>query len=282
MLRLSRWVAVGVAVAVSVFGAPAAGASLGPWSDFIAPTPDGRVEVGETVLLMGYAYLGEGTPADVTELSLDDGATWFEADGRPGAWRYLLTPTEPGDITMRVRAWYNGNLGDTSPARILHVGTPAPLPPISCVITCTFWGNEAPQDDTDTAPVELGTRFSVDRPGQLTGVTFERGAYRGPVTIHLWAADGTLLREQTAPALIGGRTDAPFTPAVAVQPGTEYIVSYYTPAGGYRSTEDHFTGTMIRAPFIARADAGVYHYGGGFPADSWNHSSYTIYPFFVS
>jgi hypothetical protein len=103
-------------------------------------------------------------------------------------------------------------------------------PPISC--PCTFRESESPHNEIDPVPVELGVRFAVDRPGWLNRVTFQRGMYRGPVTIRVWG------------------------------PG----------------------GTLFHAPYIVRADAGVYRYGegGGFPTDTWHHSNYTIYPSFVS
>jgi hypothetical protein len=263
-----------------MFGTPAAAAAA-PWSGFYSPSAGSRAEVGEDVLITGYAYLGEGTPADKVELTFDEGATWVDVDGL-GSWRYLLTPTEPGDITFRVRAWYNGNAGDTSPQRTLHVGTPGSVAPVTC--PCAFREYEFPRDDPDTLPVELGVRFAVDRPGHLNAVTFERGAYRGPVTVRVWGPGGTLLHEHVEAPPTSGRTDAPINPPVPVQPGADYVVSYYTPEGGYRASEDFYIGTLFHAPYIVRADAGVYHYGedGGFPADSWNHSNYTIYPYFVS
>ncbi|TCO50634.1 DUF4082 domain-containing protein [Actinocrispum wychmicini] len=282
MSRLSRWAAVVVAVTLTVFGAPAAVADPQPWSVVNSPTDGMRAEVGETVLITGFSYLGEGTPADRAELTFDDGATWIELDDG-GQWRYPLTPTEPGDITFRVRAWYQGMVGGTTAPRTLHVGTSGSLPPVECRFGCTFHVLQSPQDDTDTQAVELGVRFAVDRPGRLSEVRFERGAYRGPVTVRIWGPDGTLLHEQVEPVPNGGITLATINPPLPVQPGVDYVASYYTPAGGYRSQENYFTGSLLEAPFIVHADAGVYHYGdgGGFPTDSWNHSTYTVQPFFV-
>src|ERR1051326_4626172 len=119
MHRLARWTAVLAAVVLTVFGTPAAAAQTPPWSGFTSPSEGAAAAVGESVLITGYAYLGEGTPADRGELTFDGGTTWVDvADGLgTGAWRYLVTPAEPGDITFQVRAWYNGNVGDTSPPR---------------------------------------------------------------------------------------------------------------------------------------------------------------------
>jgi hypothetical protein len=56
----------------------------------------------------------------------------------------------------------------------------------------------------------------------------------------------------------------------------EYVVSYYTSEGGYASTEDYFSASMVIAPYTMPKGAGVYSYGGGFPADTWNDSNYWI------
>lgn len=282
MLRLSRWTAVLAAITLVVFGAPAALASVGPWFVVYSPSAGASAEVGEPVLITGYAYVGEGTPADRVELTFDDGATWTDGDiNGVGSWHYLFTPTQTGDVTFHLRGWYNGTLGDPSSPHTVHVGTPGSLAPVSC--PCTFTEHKPPQNDIDTLPVELGVRFAVDRPGRLTGFRFQRGTYRGAVTVRVWGSGGTLLHEHVVAPTTDGQTYGTFNLPVPVQPNVDYVVSYYTPAGGYRASEDHYTGTLFRAPYVVRADAGVYRYGegGGFPTNTWNHSNYTIYPYFT-
>lgn len=283
MRRLLRWMAVLAVVSLAVFGAPAAMASNPPWHVVYSPSLGASAEAGQPVLITGYSYIGEGSPAHGVELTFDDGVTWAEADiYSNGSWRYLFTPIQSGDVAFRMRGWYNGALGDISPPRTFHVGTPGSLAPISC--PCTFRESEFPHDDIDPVPVELGVRFAVDRPGWLNGVTFRRGTYRGPVTIRVWGPGGTLLHEHIEPAATTGYTSAAINPPVQAQPGTDYVVSYYTPEGGYQASENFYTGTLFHAPYIVRAGAGVYRYGegGGFPTDTWYHSNYTIYPSFVS
>jgi hypothetical protein len=280
---LRRWMTVLAVVGMAVSGAPAATASIAPWHVVYSPSVGASAEVGEPILITGYSYIGEGTPAHVVELTFDEGVTWTEADIYPtGSWRYLFTPTQSGDVTFRMRGWYNGELGDVSEPRTFHVGTPGSLAPINC--PCTFRESESPHNDIDPVPVELGVRFAVDRPGWLNGVTFQRGMYRGPVTIRVWGPGGTLLHEHAEPTSTTGYTSAAINPPVQAQPGTDYVVSYYTPEGGYQASENYYTGTLFHAPYIVRAGAGVYRYGegGGFPTDTWYHSNYTIYPSFVS
>ncbi|MEO6082094.1 MAG: DUF4082 domain-containing protein, partial [Umezawaea sp.] len=283
MLRLSRWTAVLAVVALIVFGAPAAKASIYLWFVVYSPSAGARAEVGEPVLITGYAYWGEGTAADRVELTFDVGATWVDGDiNSVGSWYYLFTPTQSGDVTFHMRGWYKGDLGDPSSSYTLHVGTPGSLAPVSC--QCTFNGFKSSYNDVDTQPVELGVRFAVDRPGWLNRLRFQRGTYRGEVTIRVWGPGGVLLHEQVEPPATDTYVYRTINPPVQVEPNADYVVSYYTPEGGYQSSEESYTGTLFQAPFIVRADAGVYRYGegGGFPTSTWNHSNYAIYPYLVS
>lgn len=75
-----------------------------------------------------------------------------------------------------------------------------------------------------------------------------------------------------------------FPTPVPVEPDRDYVISYYTPQGGYAMSENYFTGTLVQAPFTAPHDgtrgAGVYRYGGGFPTDSRHDSTYWVQPEF--
>jgi hypothetical protein len=279
MLQLSRWAAIAAAIAMTVVGAPnAAAQNNAGWIQ--TPSTGASAAVGEVVVISGYAMIGEGTGPDRVEITFDEGDTWTEADGLY-AWRYQITPTQPGDITFQVRAWFAALAEPQfSDPRTLHVGTPGSLAPITC--PCSLHAHHFPPLDVDPLPVELGQRFSVDRPGRVTGLVFTRGTYQGPVTARVWGPGGVLLHQQAVPTTIGTYAHVDLTTAVPVQPGADYVVSYHTPQGGYRVSEDFYTGTLYRAPFVVRADAGVYRYGvdGGFPTDTWNHSNYEIYPVF--
>nr|AGS49370.1 hypothetical protein [uncultured bacterium esnapd4]QEO74956.1 hypothetical protein [uncultured bacterium] len=88
-----------------------------------------------------------------------------------------------------------------------------------------------------------------------------------------------LLAEQAAPGAVWGQRITFGTP-VPVTPGREYVVSYYTPSGGYLSTENYFVGGLAHGPFHLPVNAGVYRYGGGFPSDTWNAGNYWVEPVF--
>ncbi|WP_367128001.1 DUF4082 domain-containing protein [Saccharothrix sp. HUAS TT1] len=267
-----------VALASMFFGTPVASAGLA-WTGFSTPHTGAHVEVGEPLLITGTSGVGEGSNADATEITLDNGATWLPVDGN-WPWRFLYTPTAPGDVTVTVRAAYNGDWTVGSQPLVLHVGTPGVLAPVYC--PCTSHVHESAVADVDRLPVELGARVRVDRPGRLTGVHLKRGAYQGPITVRVWGPGGALLHQQEEATVTQPFLPITFTTPVPVSTGAEYVVSYYTPEGGYVAAEDFHIGTVIRAPFVIPRDAGVYRYGegGGFPTESWNASSYSIHPVF--
>ena len=93
-------------------------------------------------------------------------------------------------------------------------------------------------DGGDPGAVELGVRFSADRPGTVTGVRFYKSAANtGTHSGSLWTAGGTRLAQATftGESATGWQT-ATFATPVAVTPGTTYVASYHAPNGHYSVT----------------------------------------------
>ncbi len=231
------------------------------------------------MLVIGGAFNGETGGITEVEISTDDGATWTSTDAHTEKWALVLTPTTPGPLTIQARAHTASTTGPVSVSRTVHVGGTT-LPPVNG--DTRLFLQDTPDlglNDPDEQAVELGLRTRVDRPGSLVGVNIRRGTYTGPVTARIWSSDGTPLAEQAAPGAQFGQRITFSTP-VPVEPGTEYVVSYYAPSGGYFSTENYFTGGLAQTPFHTPVDAGVYRYGGGFPTDTWHSSNYWVEPIF--
>lgn len=279
MFRLSSLLAAVVVLMTVTVGVAHADPSAG----ISVPTTGSAVAVGETVVAAGTAVNGEAGGVENVEVSFDGGATWTEAQFQGESWEYEFTPTEPGPMTVTARANTHDTIGRFFSQVTINVGGPDTVTPMAC--ECFGFLPDLPGKprihEQDDQAVEVGVRTRFDRPGHVSGAIFYRGDYTGPVQMHVWSPDGTLLAEQTA-------TFEPFVQRVmfatppAVEPGQDYVVSYFTPSGGYPQSEHYFTGSVIRKPMIYPADAGVFRYGGGFPTDTWQQANYWIEPLFTS
>ncbi|PWK80775.1 molybdenum-dependent oxidoreductase-like protein [Lentzea atacamensis] len=245
----------------------------------LSPPSEGvSVPLNEPLLVIGDAYNGEAGGVIQVDVTTDDGATWTSIDTQ-SYWSLVITPTTPGPLTIKARAHTASTVGPVQSLRTIHVSGTT-LPPLSGETFLMLPRTQQPVvKDIDDQAVELGLRITVDRPGSLVGVHLRHGNYTGPVTARVWSSNGTLLAEQAVPGAVYGQR-VTFNTPVPVAPGNEYVVSYYTPSGGYVSTENYFTGNLVQTPFRTPVNAGVYRYGGGFPTDTWNSSNYWLMPIF--
>ncbi|GAA3110283.1 DUF4082 domain-containing protein [Streptosporangium carneum] len=157
---------------------------------------------------------------------------------------------------------------------------------------CTLWASDAAPAVpaiNETAAVNVGTKFTVTTSGYIGGLRFYQGP--GNTGTHkgsLWKENGELLSSATF--VDTGSTDPwktiTFPGAVAVQPGTTYIVSYHAPNGGYALNSGYFTAAatpMVNGPLSASVSAGVYAYGSWqMPDRTYGGSNYWVDPVFVT
>ncbi|WP_033430215.1 DUF4082 domain-containing protein [Saccharothrix syringae] len=254
-------------------------AHAAPVAGGYTPSNGARVALDVPLLIAGGATNGESGDVTAVDITFDGGQTWLPTEYQGERWLYRYTPTEEGEVTYHLRAWGSGGPGGVrGPFRFFAGGTAEPpTPDCPCLLGLPALPHRPEVDDPDQAPVEVGVRVRVDSPGYLVGAFIHRGTHTGPLTAHLWSADGTLLAEAVSPAE-RYVSDVDFPTPVPVVPGQEYVVSYFTPAGGYRVTEDYFSAAMATAPYATSEGAGVYSYGGGFPTQSWNNSNYWVRP----
>jgi hypothetical protein len=137
----------------------------------------------------------------------------------------------------------------------------------------------------DTSPLELGMRFKSTVAGNVLGVRF----YKGPINTgahvgHLWTEAGTLLASVNfSGESASGWQEATFSTPVAITPGTNYVVSYFAPAGGFALDYGFFdAGDFVNGPLVGignpTAPNGLFNYsaGGGFPTNSVGGSNYWV------
>lgn len=140
------------------------------------------------------------------------------------------------------------------------------------VCPCSIWtdaSTPATLTDPDSVPIELGTQFTSDVSGRITGVRFYKGPQNiGTHTVSLWSTDGTRLATATATgeSTTGWQTVS-FASPVNVAAGTAYVVSYLAPQARYSSTAYGLSAVVDAAPLHTVPNGGRFLYGGGFPAN---------------
>jgi hypothetical protein len=259
-------------------------ASVTPHVNVLTPSVDANVEPGIPMLIAGTAYNGESGGVVSVEISFDAGVTWQQTDYANETWSYQFNPIHPTTYTFITRASTSSVVGDPTSPVTIHADGAGQLPPIQSenILFLPDLPGKPRINEVDGLPVEVGLRTRFDRAGHVTGAIIHRGSYTGPVQLRVWGSDETLLAEQPGGSAAYTQRIMFSTP-VPVSAGEDYVVSYYTPEGGYAQTEDYFTGSVIRAPFMALWEGpGVYHYGegGGFPANTWNNANYWVQPIF--
>ena len=248
---------------------------------------------------------GSGPPSAPTDVSAEADSTsaivrWSEPsdDGGSAITEYTVTPyagvqaqtpigVDAPATRTRVTGLGNGTgyrfevtaangSGTSSPSPLTEAVTPKPsifeleVPPIV--------------DAGDSSSVILGTKFTADVDGSITGLRFYKSAGNtGTHTGALWTAGGQLLRDATfAGEAAAGWQMVTFANPVAITAGTTYVASYHAPNGGYSVTPAGFADGVDNPPLHAVASGlspnGVYAYAGThvFPTSSWNASNYWV------
>ena len=203
----------------------------------------------QTVTITGTATDNDNNPATadgqvaVVEVSVDGGSTWRVAEGTT-TWSFDWRPTTQGTYTIVARAIDDSLNIRSVPTAQDVVQVTAPVPPN----VFTLFDGGTPTNailSNDNQPVELGMKFSVNRPGEITELKYYRtSGDAGDTDIrtgHLWGPDGSLLASATftsAPGAAGWQV-ASLSAPIGLQAGSQYTVSYKT-ADNYISTNDFF------------------------------------------
>jgi hypothetical protein len=133
--------------------------------------------------------------------------------------------------------------------------------------------------DSDTKAIEIGTKFTADANGVLTGLRFYKtSGNTGTHVANLWTSNGQLLAtamftDETA----SGWQQVNFATPVAITAGVTYVASYHTNVGRYAATNSYFTAPMDSGMLNVPANGGVYAYGaGGFPMNTYLSTNYWV------
>jgi len=196
---------------------------------------------------------------------------------------------------------YVDNVGHLQPSAKGPIGTNignfyvqmAPPPtPVPQFCPCSIWPSSPTPAITavdDPNPVELGVNFRSHLAGSVTGVRFYKGAGNGGShTGSLWGSDGSLLARATFQnESSSGWQQVTFSTPVGIAANVTYVASYFAPTGDYAANRGYFASGVDNAPLHALSSGasggnGVYAYGGGFPANSFNATNYWVDIVFAS
>ena len=246
-----------------------------PQATIQTPSSGATVPNGSPVTVSGTASDTGGRVAGV-EVSTDGGTSWHPATGTAN-WTYQYNQQGYGNQTVQVRAIDDsGNYPATGTVANLTVTGPF-----------TVFGAEQPSkpDAGDTAPAELGLRFTPTVDGFVSGVRFFKSSANGGThTGTLWSATGTQLQRVTFTGeTASGWQTATFTNAVAVTAGQTYVISYSAPSGRYSSAEYYWSyrgkaaGPLTVAGGFGTQPAGVYSKTvGAFPGLNFRQANYYV------
>lgn len=140
----------------------------------------------------------------------------------------------------------------------------------------------------DFSPIEVGLRIQPEKTGYITGIRFYKGQFNtGTHVGRVWSAEGTLL--DSVPFTTeteSGWQQANFQKPILVQAGSQYVISYFAPVGGYSYTSNFLasggvTSTKGALRALSNAEAGgngLYRYGtgGGFPTSTYGATNYWV------
>ncbi|HJQ01074.1 MAG TPA: DUF4082 domain-containing protein [Jatrophihabitans sp.] len=186
-------------------------------------------------------------------------------------------------VTYTASISASDTLGNAMPAPFTWTFTTVQPDPTQYVCPCSVWKDSSVPTvaaSGDTSSVEVGTKFSSDWNGTITGVRYYKAAANtGQHVVSLWDTAGTQLATATATGeTISGWQTVSFASPVAITAGTTYIVSYHTNTGNYSYDNGAFATVGVdNVPLHVPVHGGSYVYGQGFPAGN-SDANYWVDP----
>jgi Domain of unknown function (DUF4082)/Bacterial Ig-like domain/Bacterial Ig domain len=242
-----------------------------------SPAPGSTVHAGSSVTVSGTATDSGGGAVGAVEYSVDGGGTWHRANGL-GNWSFTWQPSKVGPASVRVRA-ANDSAYLSAPTTTNYTVGPQQCP-------CTVFGSLAPtkSDSGEAANITLGMKVTPSVDGTISAVRFYKSAANtGTHTGTLYSAAGQVLATGTfSGESASGWQTLTFSSPVPVSGGQTYVAAYNTTAGHYAADSGYFTNAGAGSlPFTAPSNSAaggqsVYHYGAGFPTDSFGATNYWV------
>ncbi|MDR7252406.1 hypothetical protein J2X46_001382 [Nocardioides sp. BE266] len=246
-----------------------------------APAPGSSAIPATTTVSARFSKPMSGTPGLVLRDANNQavaGTTMYDAANRT----ITFTPTAQLASFVRYTATLSGTDAQGNPitSGATWSFTTAKPPNAPGVCPCSLFSDEVTPTVMEfvDAPVSLGTRFTSDVKGVVTGVRFYKssgntGAHVGS----LWNANGVELASGTfTNESASGWQQLNFATPVAIAKNTQYVVSYRSTSGRYSATLNAFSERDLSwAPLRVSSTAGAYSYPAGFPGGT-SSTSYLV------
>ena len=237
------------------------------------PAPDSTaIPVTTAVSARFSKAMAAGTPGLV--LKDANGATVAGATSYDATTRTItFTPGAPLASYVRYTATLSGTdtLGNPITSGGTWSFTTAKPPNAPGVCPCSLFSDETVPtvpEINDGVPLSLGTRFTSDAKGVVTGIRFYKST--GNTGTHvgsLWNQNGVELASGTfTNESASGWQQLTFTTPVAIAKNTPYVVSYRSTSGRYSASPNAFAERDLSwDPLRVTSTSGAYTYATGFP-----------------
>jgi len=132
-------------------------------------------------------------------------------------------------------------------------------------------------DSGDKDAVTLGLKFTPTTNGYVKGLRYWRDASNtGTHTGTLFSSTGDRLASLTFSDNGTGWQTANFSSNVPVSAGTTYVAAYYAPDGHYAADLNYFATPVTNTPLKSVDPGSAYHYGDGFPNETYANTNYYV------
>ncbi|WP_064823924.1 DUF4082 domain-containing protein [Rhizobium phaseoli] len=252
----------------------------------VAANDNGYTTYSSTALSIAAASLltndtdGDGDLLSITGVN---GAVHGTVSFNSQTKTVIFTPTAGYTGAASFSYTVSDGFGGTASATVsLTVNTPPAGGATSSLFTGADTSGIAAANDANS--VELGVKFIASANGQITGLTYYRGAQdTGTHVGSLWTTSGQLLAQATfINETASGWQTVSFTQPINVSAGTTYVASYHS-NGFYSATANYFVtdysnGVLTAPSSTTSGGNGLYAYGTSslFPTASYNATNYWV------
>ncbi len=254
----------------SLTAASASTDTAAPSTAIVSPATGTTVTPGTTVTIQGTATDAGGGRVGGVEVSLDGGTSWHPASGRE-SWRYTWNAVRrrPGHAD-------GPRQPTTAPTSARRPRPPSASAAAAAARATSSATSPRPRPPTTTrrsrSACASAPTSTASSPACAT--TAPRRRRRGSATCGPRAARSSPRPPSWATRCVGWHTVS-LSPAVRVTKDTTYVASFLSSDGTYYADPGFFNAAFDAAPLHAPAGTnGVYKYGGGFPTDSFDATSY--------